>query len=51
MQAGNINTNLKVNIYFTLPDLSAMKIVTWNVHVDYSAKGRCDIILGGYLLT
>ena len=27
-QDGNITTNLKVKIYFTLPELSATKIVT-----------------------
>ena len=44
MQAGNITTNHKVKIYFTLPELSATKIVTWNWHVDDSAKGMCDMI-------
>ena len=39
-QAGNITTNLKVEIYFTLPALSATNVVTWNFHVDDSAKGR-----------
>ena len=50
-QAGNINTNLKVKIYFTSPALSATNVVTWNCHVDDSSKGRYDIILGRYLLT
>ena len=45
-QAGNITTNLKVKIDFTLPALSATNLVTWNFHVDESAKGRCDMILG-----
>ena len=39
-QAGNITTNLKVKIDFTLPALSVTNVVTWNWHVDYSAKGR-----------
>ena len=36
---------------FTLTELSATKIVTWNCHVDDSAKGRYDTILVRYLLT
>ena len=51
IQAGSINTNLKVQTDFTLPKLSTMKIVIWNCHVDESAKGRYDMILGRYLLT
>ena len=39
-QAGNITTNLKVKIYYTLPALSATNSVTWNCHLDESAKGR-----------
>ena len=39
-QAGNITTNLKVEIYFTLPEFRAMKIVMWDCYVDDSAKGR-----------
>ena len=50
-QAGNITTNTKVKIDFTLPGIRATKIVTWNCHMDDSAKGRCDMILGRYLLT
>ena len=44
-QAGGITTNLKVKVDLTLPKLSTNKIVTWNFHVDGSAKGRCDMIL------
>ena len=50
-QAGNITTNLKVKVYFTLPRLRAMNVVTWKCHVDDSAKCRYDLILGRYLLT
>ena len=50
-QAGNITTDLKVKIDFTLPALRAMNVVTWNFHVDDSAKGRYDMILSRYLLT
>ena len=50
-QAGSITTNLKVKIDFNLPNLSATKIATWKCHVDNSAKGRYDMILGRYLLT
>ena len=50
-QSGNITTNLKVKIDFTLPELSATKILTWGYHVYDSAKGRYDIIFGRDLLT
>ena len=49
-QAGIITTNLKVKIDFTLPGISATKIVTWYFHVDDSAKCRYYMILGRYLL-
>ena len=49
-QVGNITTNLKVKIDFTLPALSATNVVTWNCHVDDSSKGRYDMILGRDLL-
>ena len=49
-QAGNITSNIKVKVDFTLPELSATKFVTWNCHVDDSAKGRYDMILGRDLL-
>ena len=39
-QAGNITTNLKVKVDFTLPELSATNAVTWKCHVDNSTKGR-----------
>ena len=32
-------------MYFTLPELSTTKIVTWNFHVDDSVEGRYDMIL------
>ena len=47
----NITTNLKVNIYFTLPTLSATNFVLWKCHVDVSAKGRYDMILVQDILT
>ena len=50
-QKCNITTNIKVKIYITLPELSATKIMTWNCHVDESAKGRYDMILGINILT
>ena len=37
---GNITTYLKFKKYLTLPELSAKETVTWNFHVDDSAKGR-----------
>ena len=51
MQAGISTDNLKVKIYFTLPELSATKIVTRNCHVDDSAKGRYYLIVGRDILT
>ena len=50
-KAGNITTIIKVKVDFTLPALSATNVVTWKSHVDASAKGRYDMILGRYLLT
>ena len=50
-QLGNITTNLEVKVDFTLPELSATKIVTWNCHVDESAKGIYGMILGRAILT
>ena len=50
-QAGKIPTNLKVKIDFTLPKLSAMKIVTSNCHLYDSTKFTYDMILDIYLLT
>ena len=35
---------------FNLNALSATNDVAWKCHVDESAKGRYDIILGKYLL-
>ena len=49
-QTVKITINIKVKIDFTLPELSATKIVTWNCHVDDSAKGRYDMILRRDLL-
>ena len=48
-QAGNITTNLKVKVYFTLTALSVTIVMTWDCHVDESAKGRYGMILGRYL--
>ena len=45
-QAGNITTNIKVEIYFTLTELSATNVMTWNFHVGDSAKGKYTMILG-----
>ena len=45
-QAGNSNTDIMVKLYFTFPELSAMNVVTSKGHVDDSAKGRYNMILG-----
>ena len=50
-QSGNITTNIKVNIDFTLPSLSVTDVVTWKCHVDDSDKGRYDMILVRDILT
>ena len=50
-QAVSVTANLKVRIYFNLPELSATKIMKWNCHMDDSAKVRYDTILGIYILT
>ena len=50
-QAGNITTNPKVKVDFTIPALSATNVVTWRFHVDESTKSRYDMILGHYILT
>ena len=42
---------MKVKIYFTLPRLNATKVVMFNCHVSYSAKGRYVMILDRDLLT
>ena len=51
MQADSITNNIKVKIYYNLPELSATNILTCNFHVDDSVKGRYDMILGRDLLT
>ena len=50
-QAGKVATNSKVKIYFTLPELSAKKIVMWNCHADDSDKKTFYMISGRYILT
>ena len=50
MQARNIINHLKFKIYFTLSEFRATKIVGWNFHVGYSAKGGYDMILDRYIL-
>ena len=50
-QVGNITTNMRVKIDFTLPEPIAKIIVGWNFHVNDSTKVRYDIILGRYILT
>ena len=50
-QSGKIATNLKGKTDFTLPELSLKEIVMWYFHVDESAKGGYDMILGSDLWT
>ena len=49
-QAGNIITNLKVDMEFTLPALSAENAMTCKIPVDEYARGRYDMILERYIL-
>ena len=50
-QAGNTTNNLKVKINFTLPELTAKTIMTWNFYLNYYTKGRYDNILRRDILT
>ena len=50
-QAGNITTNIKTEVDFTLPRLSATNPVMWKCHVDGYTKGIYNMIIGRYLLT
>ena len=36
---------------FSLPEFSMTKIMTWDFHVNDSAKGIYDMILSRYILT
>ena len=45
-KAGNTSTNIKVEIVFTLTELSATNVVTRNFHLGDSSKGRYNMILG-----
>ena len=38
-----------LNVDITLPGLTATNVVTWKCHMNDSAKGRYDLILGRYL--
>ena len=48
---GNITTYLMIKLDFTLTTHSATNAVTWICHVDESAKGRYNMILGRDILT
>ena len=50
-QTGNITTNMKVEIYFNLPEFSTTEIIQCNCYVDDSDKYRYDMILGRDILT
>ena len=49
-QAGNITTNLKFKVDFTLPALSVTNVLTWTFHVNEFTKGRYNMILGQYII-
>ena len=48
-QAGNITSNLKVEVNFTCTELNATNDVTWKCYVYDYAKGRYNMILVRYL--
>ena len=50
-QSGSITTNIKVEVNVTWPELSATNDVTCKCHVNKSAKGRYNMIVGRYLWT
>ena len=50
-QDGDITTNIKVDVKFTWPELSATNVVTWKCHISDSIKGRYNMILERYLWT
>ena len=50
-QAGNITTNLKVKLDFTLSKLSAKNVMTWKFYVDEYDMSVHDMILGQDILT
>ena len=50
-QAGNITTNIKVEVDFTIPELRTTNAVMCKYNVDESSKGRYDMILGRYIST
>ena len=50
-KAGNITTNIKVKVDFTLPALNGTYVIKWICHVDDSNKGRQNMILGQDILT
>ena len=45
-KAGNTNTNIKVEIYFTLTELSETNVMTGSFYVGESTKVLYDMILG-----
>ena len=50
-QEGSITANIKMKIYFNLPEFCVKIIMIWICHMDYYANERYDIILGRYMLT
>ena len=45
-QSGNITTNIKIEVYYTLPELIPTNGMTLKCHVDDSSKYIYDMILG-----
>ena len=51
MKAGIITNNIQGKMGLNLPEIIATNIVTWNFHVNDSAKDRYDMILGRDIIT
>ena len=49
-QEVSFTNNIKVELYFTVPELSVTKIITWNFHANDSDKGIYDMVLERDLL-
>ena len=50
IQVGNPNTDIEVKIDSTLPEFSMTIIAKWECHMDESAIGRYNVILGRDLI-
>ena len=47
----NFTKTFMVKVEFSLPVLSATKIVTWKCHMDDSLSGRYDMVIGRHIFS